>query len=226
MSIKTLVFDFDGTIVDSNKLKDRVYFELFPLANEKSKDLIGKISKGSRKTRYQIIREILCALKFEDIEKETENYAQKYGEIVEKGIVESGGAPNAFEGLWFFHNNKYVLYLLSGTPLGPLRQTVEKLVLKGKIPTFKKIYGRVDDKDERLFKEQVIAEIIKTESVRSEEIALIGDGPSERDVALKTGCVFIGISNESNNWKTNNDFPVITDFKELQSLIKKPHLFD
>lgn len=201
MSIKILVFDFDGTIVDSNKLKERAYFELFPLANQKAKNLIGKISQGSRKTRYQIIREILLALKeaekieFEDIEKETSKYAQKYGEIVEKRIIDSNGIPGAFEGLWFFHNNKYVLYLLSGTPLEPLRQTVKKLELKGKIPPFKKIYGRLDDTDEKLFKEQAIADIIKTEGVRAEEIALIGDGISEREAALKTGCLFIGIAN-------------------------------
>lgn len=216
MSIKILVFDFDGTIVDSNELKDKAYFELFPLADEKTKEIIREISQGSRKTRYQIIKEILMALKFENIEKELEKYIQKYGEIVGKGIVESRGVPNAFEGLWFFHNNKYILYLLSGTPLEPLRQVVEKLVAKGKIPGFKKIYGRVDDSDERLFKEQVIAEIIKTEGVLAEEIVLIGDGPSERDAALKTGCIFIGVANDftkildtinkinkRNEWKKN-----------------------
>lgn len=202
MSIKVLVFDFDGTIVDSNKLKDGAYFELFSLVNQKAKDLIGEISQGSRKTRYQIIEEILLALKeakeiqFEDIEKEREKHVQKYGEIVEKGIVESDGVPGAFEVLWFLHNNKYILYLLSGTPLGPLRQVVEKLVLKGKIPAFKKVYGRVDDRDERLFKGQVIAEIIKTEGVKAEEIALIGDGPSERDAALRAGCIFISVSKD------------------------------
>lgn len=199
MSIKILVFDFDGTIMDSQKIKDKAYFELFPLADEKTKDIIRKIRKinqGSRKTRYQIIREILSALEFKNIEKEIKNYVQKYGEIVEKGIVEGKGIPGAFEGLWFFRNNKYILYLLSGTPLKPLSQIVEKLVSKGKIPSFKKIYGRVDDRDEKLFKEQVITDIIKREGVKTKEIAVIGDGASERDAALKTGCLFIGITND------------------------------
>ncbi len=30
MSIKVIVFDFDGTLVDSNELKYNSYFKLFP----------------------------------------------------------------------------------------------------------------------------------------------------------------------------------------------------
>lgn len=221
MAIKTLIFDFDGTIVDSNELKNKAYFELFPRVSQKAKELIGEISCGSRKTRYQIIREILSALKetgeinFSDVEEEIKRCAEQYGKIVENEMLKNNGVPGAFEELWFLHNNKYALYLLSGTPLKPLLKTVEKMVASGKIPPFKKIYGRIDDADEKLFKEQVIAEIIRAEGVSVKEIALIGDGVNERDVALEVGCVFIGVANESNHWKTDNVFPVITNLKEL-----------
>lgn len=223
MKAKVLVFDFDGTIVDSNQLKDRAYFELFP-SSQKTKEIIGQY-KGSRKTRYQIIREILIALKeageinFNDLEEEVRDRAKKFGEIVEKGVAESKGVPGAFEALKFFHDNNYSVYLLSGTPLEPLQKTVEKLMEAGKIPSFKDIYGRVDDKDEKLFKEEVIAEIMEREAVTEKQMVLVGDGKNERDAALEMGCVFIGVINESNNWKPNDAFAVITDLKDLKLLL-------
>ena len=82
MNIKVFVFDFDGTIVDSNRLKDEAYFELFPVS-PKAKEIIAGY-KGCRKTRYQIIREILLALKelgeidFSDLEAEVKARAIKF----------------------------------------------------------------------------------------------------------------------------------------------------
>lgn len=218
MPIKVLVFDFDGTIVDSNEIKNRAYFKLFPLVSQKAKEIIGNISRGSRKTRYQIIREILSALKeigeikFNNMEKEVEKYTLKFGEIVEDKIINSDGVHGAFEELWFLYNNKYVLYILSGTPLAPLQQTIKKMVMSGKIPPFKKIYGRIDDTDEKLFKERVLSEIMEAEKVLAEEIVLIGDGKNEREVAIENGCNFIGI--------TNDNFSVVHDLKKLRFLLE------
>lgn len=219
MAIKILIFDFDGTIVDSNEIKNGAYLELFPLANQKTKELIGKISYGSRKTRYQIIGEILSTLKeigeisFSDIEKEIERRAEQYGEIVKREILKNNGVVGAFNALWFYFNNKYALYLLSGTPLRPLQQIVEKMIANKKIPPFKKIYGRIDDIDEVFFKKQVLTEIIKLENVLAREIVMVGDGESERNAALGAGCNFVGITNKSNGWEKNDIFPVFIDFK-------------
>ena len=225
MNPKVLVFDFDGTIVDSNQLKDGAYFELFP-SSQKTKEIIGQY-KGSRKTRYQIIREILVTLKeageidFSDLEEEVRDRAKKFGEIVEKGVVESHGVPGAFELLRFLHDNKYAVYILSGTPLEPLQKTVEKLIETGKIPPVKDIYGRVDDKDEKLFKEEVIVEIMEREGASEKQIVLIGDGKNERDAALEKGCLFIGIANESNHWELEEKrFVVIKDLTEFRSLFE------
>lgn len=226
MTAKVLVFDFDGTLVDSNQLKDGAYFELFP-SSQKAKEIIGRY-KGSRKTRYQIIREILVALKeageidFSDLEDEVRECVKKFGEIVEKGVVESKGIPGAFETLKFFHDNKYSIYILSGTPLEPLRKTVEKLVESGKIPPFKGIYGRIDDKDEKLFKEEIIAEIMAREGVSEKQMALVGDGKNERDAALEMGCLFIGVGNESNHWgPEEKHFIVIKDLTEFRFLFEE-----
>ena len=151
MNIKVFVFDFDGTIVDSNRLKDEAYFELFPVS-PKAKEIIAGY-KGCRKTRYQIIREILLALKelgeidFSDLEAEVKARAIKFGEIVEQGIVGSNGVLCAFDLLWFLYNNQYPAYILTGTPLEPLKKIIGKLVKSGKVPPFKDIYGRIDDKD-------------------------------------------------------------------------------
>lgn len=226
MNIKTLVFDFDGTIVDSNELKEKAYLELFPSVSPKAKKIIEQVSSGSRKTRYQIIREILVALKdageieVGDAEEEIKKLAKKWGEIVDAGITGGKGLPGAFETLWFFYNNGYGLYILSGTPLEPLRRVAGKLIESGKIPPFKNIFGRIDDNDEKTFKKEILTEIIKQEDVSAESIAVVGDGDSECEAALEAGCFFAGIANKFNGWSAKEaHFVVIDNWAELPALL-------
>ena len=57
MSIKVIVFDFDGTLIDSNQLKHDAYYKLFPsdgFHKEIITEVLGEIFEESR---YVILRE-------------------------------------------------------------------------------------------------------------------------------------------------------------------------
>lgn len=225
MAKKILLLDFDGTVVPSNQIKDGAYFELFPDISPGAKDKIGKMSKGSRKTRYQIIRELLVFLKEEgeveytDLEAEVDKLAIKYGEVVEEGILNSEGIPGNFEELWSYHKKDYAFYLISGTPQEPLSKVVNQLVADGKIPPPQGIYGRLGDADELQFKKEAIDDILEKEETEAAEVTFVGDGDNDYKAAKDKGCEFVGVTNESNNWKEDEvDFKVIERLKELEPI--------
>lgn len=228
---QVVIFDFDGTIVDSNEIKNNVYLELFSSVSGQAKKNIEKISKESRKTRYQIIREILCFLQktgeltVEDTEQDVQKYAREWGEMVEDRIINCKEVPGAFKALKFLSDNQYVLYILSGTPRKPLRKIVGIFIESGKIPPVKDVCGRDDDTEEKEFKKKVITGIMKKEKVLANQITLIGDGKNECEAALETGCTFVGIANDSNHWnQKERRFIVLENLTALPTLFKKQYL--
>ena len=71
---KNVIFDFDGVIIDSNKIKEDAYYKIFNRDNE---TCIKKIlDKSHTKSRYEIIALIIehCRTRF----KSPEIYVEKY----------------------------------------------------------------------------------------------------------------------------------------------------
>ncbi|MFY9463342.1 MAG: hypothetical protein WAP52_04120, partial [Candidatus Sungiibacteriota bacterium] len=56
--IKTVVFDFDGVIVDSNALKDAAFFALFTDHPQVSEELVRDVHARNDGTRFDILRDI------------------------------------------------------------------------------------------------------------------------------------------------------------------------
>lgn len=222
--IKVLVFDFDGVIADSNKVKWGAYYRLFP-SSKKTRKIISQIDRLNG-TRYEIIRKILKALQeageieFRDIEREMAERAKQYGEIVEKAILQDEGIPGAFKSLWELIDN-YRLYLNSGTPQEPFCKVVNKLIESKKIPPLNGIFGRPSKiKEEITAKQQNLLAIIKKENVTPKEVIFVGDSEIDRKVAENIGCLFIGVENEFSQWSAQN-FPIIKNLRNLPRLIKK-----
>jgi phosphoglycolate phosphatase-like HAD superfamily hydrolase len=219
--IKILVFDFDGTLVDSNAIKHDAYFELF------NKDVATKsvvAENISRKPRWDVIEDILRALEkgnlleFEDIKEEVERGMQKYGEIIEKEIINSNGLNGSFKALWKLIK-KYKIYINSGTPTKPLKKVVQKLVDRKKIPQLAGVFGRKGG-DETATKIVNLEKIRKAENASMESLVMIGDDLCDLESARIFGCKFIGIPNERNVWE-NESFPLLTDYKNLPKILKE-----
>src|SRR3989338_7075205 len=113
--IKVIVFDFDGVLVDSNRLKREAWFKLFA-PEEVSDELIMDVLEKVKATRYDILREIFMRLgKPEgEIESLVSQYAGRYNDIVQAGIFSMGLNPWAEEILSNL-KPKFNLYLNSAT---------------------------------------------------------------------------------------------------------------
>lgn len=211
--MKAIVFDFDGVIVDSNRLKYEAWYELFP-AEEVPPVLIKDVLARIPETRFEILREIFVKLgkPINEIEEFVNIYAQKYNELVQKSIFMKGfnpGVKEALKRLSWHHN----LYINSATPKLALQESVARLDIE---KFFKGIYGKASSKEETL------AKIKEQESIEADEMIFIGDGESDYEAARAFGCPFIGITKNDgyNNWKSvSQPFPIISDLSELEGII-------
>lgn len=221
--IKVIVFDFDGVIVDSTKLKHEAWFSFFPKedvhANLAAAKVLGTLWHESR---YNIFRAILKEMQTPEDKIETfvASHALEYGKRVDSAIIEKGFMPGAFDVITKLYE-QYPLYINSGTPEKPLITLVQHL---GIDRYFKGICGRpvigstkiIDSKKENFKK------IMKKEGAEGNELVLIGDGDADKESAEYIGCHFIGVANEMNQWSVSKStFPVIENLLGLEEIIHK-----
>ena len=192
MTVKVIVFDFDGTLIDSNQLKYDAFLKLFPSDDLHKRIITEVLSEIFEETRYVILREIIKRLNTEMNEDELDNNVQvlatKYNVIVVDGAKscrEKEGAKGALE----FLSKRYRLYLSSTTPEVSLKEIVKHRKWES---YFCDIFGYPNDK------KVVLLNIIKKESINPDELLVVGDGMSDMDSSKRTGCKFFPI-NRSNS---------------------------
>ena len=191
MPVKVIVFDFDGTLIDSNQLKYDAFFKLFPSDDLHKKIVTEVLSEILEGSRYVILRETIKRRNTEMNEGELDNNVQvlaaKYNVIVADGAKhckEKPGAKEVLESL----SKRYNLYLNSTTPETSLKDIVKHRKWEN---YFCDIFGYPNDKTSVLF------DIIKRESINQDELLVVGDGKSDRDSANSVKCGFFQINNDS-----------------------------
>ena len=193
MAVKVIVFDFDGTLIDSNQLKHDAYYKLFPsdgFHKEIITEVLGEIFEESR---YVILKKIVrrvnsLIVNEYELDNRVQELATKYNNIVVDGAKhckEKPGAKEVLESL----SKRYNLYLNSTTPETSLRDIVKHRKWEN---YFCDIFGYPNDKV------SVLLEIIRKETIDPDELLVVGDGMSDMDSSKRTGCKFFPI-NRSNS---------------------------
>lgn len=206
-NIKVVAFDFDGVIVDSNRLKRDVWFSIFHPTLGITEEEIQESLDRVRETRFDILRDIFLKKNIaagESLERLVNEHADKFQTYVQNGMKLM---PRAKETLAVL-SGQFPLYINSATPEEPLRESVRHL---GISKHFKGVFGRPATKTE------ILNSILKLESAKPQELLFIGDGENDKDAAKSIGCPFIGVVNEFNEWDESVDVPLI---KNLSGLLK------
>ena len=190
MSIKVIVFDFDGTLIDSNQLKYDAYYKLFPSDDFHKRIITEVLGEIFEESRYAILKEIMRRVNSitgneYELDNRVRELATEYNVIVVDGAKhckEKPGAKEVLESL----SKKYNLYLNSTTPEISLKDIVKHRKWEN---CFCDIFGYPNDKV------SVLLEIIRKETIEPDELLVVGDGKSDRDSANSVKCNFFRINN-------------------------------
>ena len=180
-----IVFDFDGTLVDSNKIKTWAFGKLYEECGE---DIVRQVisyhreNEGvSRFVKFRHWQErLLCQHYTKEVEDELN---QSYSRLVLDGVVEAPFIKGGLEFLESYHQ-KIPLFVASGTPENELREIIKR---RDMIFYFAGAFGSPTSKAE------ILKTIIRQYHYPIEKVLLVGDGLIDLEVANSVGTAFLGI---------------------------------
>jgi len=208
------IFDFDGTLVDSNHIKYQGFFEATRSIQGAHELLRNILSENVSKTRTEIFAELADVLDLRNIaEASTVELVRRYSSYCRDRVVTAmpiKGAQEMLEGLR--KNNKRV-FLSSATPESELKDLVEQ---RGWRRLFERVYGAPGRKDNH------IASIkIETRSHAS-KILVCGDSIGDLVTASEAGCDFVGIGVDLSRF-AGHQVTMFADFEEWAHVLRGPH---
>ena len=189
MIIKTIIFDFDGVILDSIPIKTEAFKKLFAQFDSQSIDKLIKyhIQNGG-KSRYVKIKYFFEEILNTNINEEKINqYAEKYSQLTKEELSNSKYLIQ--DTLNFIKKNyeKYNLYVASGADENDLKYICNELGLSR---YFSSINGSPQ------IKSDIVSNILQKNNYKKEETILIGDSLNDYDAANLNNIKFYGYNNK------------------------------
>ncbi|MBN2893782.1 MAG: HAD family hydrolase [Bacteroidales bacterium] len=214
--IETIIFDFDGVILDSMGIKSDAFARLYlPYGEELSKIAVEYHESTAGMSRYK--KFVYLHKKYLNIdlsEKDVAEIDKDFSAYVMERIVD---APFVDGVLDFLEENftNYKMFVSSGTPLYELEKTVR---LRGLEKYFVKLFGSPRVKTDH------ISEILTKNNLFPQNVLFIGDGIKDKEAANSTNVHFIARIVENSMLK--GEKYQINDFSEIQKVLQKINLSD
>ena len=190
-SILSFVFDFDGTLVDTNKLKREAFFSI---ASETKNGLqtmqrLHNVIDGDRLVLWQ-----RWAAELGLPDASALHYNARYSKVVDKKVVAAPEMLGATTLLELLQERKKKIYLNSATPQKNLVQIVKA---RGWASIFDGVFGAPTTKVENL-RSKILTETDASLTV------VIGDGKDDQESAILTGCQFFPVGDPKNRTLKNS----------------------
>ena len=206
-----IVFDFDGTLVNSNEIKTRAFGELYKEHGENIVRQIISYNKEhegvSRFVKFRYWQEDLLGQPYtKEIGK---NLSRNYSQLVFDEVVQAPYVEGALEFLKK-HYQHIPLFVASGTPEPELREIIKHR----SIPHFfQGVYGSPATKTE------ILQGILEKRKLSPEQVLMVGDALTDWEGAQGVGAEFIGIQ----SGKSSSIFPstkiLLNNFIELDKCV-------
>ena len=183
-SIRAIIFDFDGIIVESVDIKTQAFAELYQFyGDEIVQKVIAHHEANGGMSRYEKIRHYHNSYLGIPISyKEVESFASRFSKIVMDKVVHAPYVDGALEFLENY-NTHYDFFISTGTP----QSEIESILTKRNIRHyFKRIWGSPVKKTEH------VKSILREFDFRSGEVIFVGDAPSDIEAAQANALEFIG----------------------------------
>jgi phosphoglycolate phosphatase-like HAD superfamily hydrolase len=191
--IRCVAFDFDGTLVDSNAIKRRAFFDVVS-AWDPEGALAARVLDEVRGDRYDVTRELARRLvadgSLDDdagpgVAGWAERFVADYRRRTEAGVSRCREMPGAAACLAWLAERGIPRYVNSATPEEPLRAIV---ALRGLLPRFCGVLGGPASKQANL--RRICGEL----GIPAAEVLMVGDGDDDRRAARDLGCPFAGLT--------------------------------
>lgn len=211
MTIKAIIFDFDGVIAESMNMKADAFAHVF---RGQPEDIMQKIitlhlNQGGL-SRYEKFRIIYRDYLNKSLDKhEEERLGQEFGDFCfEKSIK----VPyvNGVED--FIKNNyqNYMFFIASGTPHKEINKVVDGRELR---KFFRGVWGSPRSKGE------LTKMILKEYNLKKDEVVFVGDAPTDYQGAKEAGVKFIArIPPKGHNPFQSDEFKIDYKIEDLTTL--------
>lgn len=208
MKIKTIILDFDGTIVESVGIKDRAFEILFKEYPDHLDNIMEYHLANNATVRFDKFKHITENILNQEYNENTKRIlSNRFSKLVFKRIVECPYVQGAEDFLNYFYG-KVPLYLASASPATELEKILEAKDLK---KYFNDVYAIP------WVKMDVIQDILKRKNILPEEAVFIGDAFEDYEAARLTDVFFIG--RNSNKSFHGADIPVYKNMFDIKEFL-------
>jgi len=181
--LRTIVFDFDGVLVESVDVKTRAYALLF--ANE-GEEVVQKVVdyhlKNGGISRFEKIRFYYSNILYRSLSEERfQKLCTQFSQLVIDEVVASPWVDGAKEFL-VKNKKKYTFIIISGTPEDELKKIVRRRKMDH---FFNSVRGSPKNKV------MLLGEVMNEYHLKPEEMIFIGDAETDWCAARETGVPFI-----------------------------------
>ncbi|MCP4608397.1 MAG: HAD family hydrolase [Planctomycetes bacterium] len=210
MTIKTIVLDFDGVIVESEEIKNQAFRDLFSNYPQYVDQIMSYHLAHKTTSRYEKFEYIVTQILGEVYDKARASAIDsRFSPFIRQRIIECPYVPGAKDFLDYF-SSTVPLYLVSATPQEELGIIIESRTIDRR---FKGVYGNPWQKTD------AIDEIMREEKVAPEAVVYIGDTMDDYRVAEQLGLLFVGRVNKQSF--DNIDIIAYDDLIEMKSYLQQ-----
>lgn len=201
--IRAVVFDFDGTLVDSNSLKALAFFDCGERFNIESELIEETLTNNPEFSRNQVF-EVVLSKKIKSDATQAD-LLDHYNRQTFSAIVELPLRAGAAEFLEALDEKQIAAFISSATPEETLRKIIRARSDLGNIC---RVFGAPESKEGHVRSISVEYRLLP------EEILYIGDSNADFECARLSGCEFIGVF-EADERITSKNFTYAPNFKAI-----------
>ena len=203
--LKGIIFDFDGVIAESVKIKTDAFSELYgPFGHDVVQKVILHHEANGGVSRFEKIKYYHKSfLQIDLSEKEIKDLAERFSALVVDKVIGAPYVPGVIEYIRKSYNH-YKLFISTGTPIAEMKQILDEKKISH---YFTNVFGSPEKKITH------IKYILSKYNLDPGELIFYGDSKSDIDAAENEKITFILIKNmfnkaisKSHKGKTINNF--------------------